>query len=121
MKLQPDRIHGQTVTGHGNGWLGLDGERFHQNMLIAWNGLRQEWKGTLDSLSSSADFTDLLTVQPEVLLIGCGKQKIVIPMNHLIPFFQQNIGVESMDTAAACRTYNILAAENRKVAAILFV
>jgi hypothetical protein len=41
MKLQPDRIIGQTITGHGDGWLAMDGEKFHQNLLIAWTGLRQ--------------------------------------------------------------------------------
>ncbi len=121
MKLQPDRTQGQTVTGHGNGWLALDGEKFHQNMLIGWSGLRQPLKGTLESISTSIDFTQLLDMQLEVLLIGCGKQKIFIPIDHLTPFLQQNIGVETMDTAAACRTYNILAGENRKVAAILFI
>jgi hypothetical protein len=38
MKLQPDRIHGQTFTGHGYGWLAINGERFYQSLLIDWSG-----------------------------------------------------------------------------------
>jgi len=121
MKLQPDRIIGQTITGHGDGWLAMDGEKFHQNLLIAWTGLRQEWLGNLENFYSSEYLVSLMKSHLEILLIGCGKQKAFISLEHINPFFQQNIGVESMDTAAACRTYNILASENRKVAAILFV
>lgn len=121
MKLQPDRIIGQTITGHGDGWLAMDGEKFHQNLLIAWTGLRQEWLGNLENFHSSEYLVSLMQSHLEILLIGYGKQKVFISLEHINPFFQQNIGVESMDTAAACRTYNILASENRKVAAILFV
>jgi uncharacterized protein len=121
MKLQPDRTLGQTITGHGDGWLAIDGEKFHQNLLIAWTGLRQEWQGNLDNFYFSKHLSSLRETQLEILLIGCGKQKAFVPMEWVIPFLQQNIGVESMDTVAACRTYNILASENRKVAAILFI
>lgn len=121
MKFQPDRILGQTITGHGSGWVSIDGERFTQNLLLAWSGLRMTHKDSFEDLLNSSQFTSLLEINPEVLLLGGGTQKIRIPATQLARLNAQNIGVESMDTSAACRTYNILASENRKVAAILFL
>jgi len=121
VKLQADRIPGQAVTGHGLGWIGLDGEKFHQSLLIAWSGLRLVWDQPLVDLPSSVHMPTLLQIKPEILLIGCGEKKILIPHQKLANLMSENIGIEVMDTAAACRTYNILAAENRKVAAILLV
>jgi uncharacterized protein len=79
------------------------------------------YEDSFDDLLSSSQFTSLLEIKPEVLLLGGGTQKIHIPATQLARLTAQNIGVESMDTAAACRTYNVLASENRKVAAILFL
>ena len=121
MKLQPDRIHGQTVTGHGNGWLAINGERFYQSLLIDWSGQRMTYQDSFEDSLDSPELAKLLQMQPEILLIGCGKQKIHIAPSQLARLTAKNIGIESMDTAAACRTYNVLASENRKVAAFLFL
>jgi len=121
MKLQPDRIHGQTVTGHGIGWLAIDGERFYQSLLIDWSGQRMTYQDSFEDSLDSPELAKLLQMQPEILLIGCGKQKIHIAPSQLARLTAKNIGIESMDTAAACRTYNVLASENRKVAAFLFL
>jgi uncharacterized protein len=121
VKLQTDRILGQTITGHGAGWIALDGEKFHQSLLIAWTGWRFVGAVSLTDLPSSTQITALLKVEPEILIIGCGAKKIAIPNQHLATLMSQKIGIETMDTAAACRTYNILAGENRKVAAILLI
>ena len=73
-----------------------------------------------DSLNSP-ELAALLQMQPEILLIGSGTQKMQIPPSQLARLAAQNMGIEVMDTAAACRTYNVLASENRKVAAILLI
>jgi uncharacterized protein len=99
----------------------LNGEKFQQSLLIAWTGLRLVWDVSLSDLPSSSHMPALLEVEPEILLIGCGAKKIAIPNQHLATLMSQKIGIETMDTAAACRTYNILAGENRKVAAILLI
>ena len=99
----------------------MDGEKFQQSLLIAWTGLRLVWDVPLNDLPNSAHMPALLEFQPEILLIGCGERKILISHQHLAKLMSQNIGIELMDTAAACRTYNILAGENRKVAAILLI
>ena len=121
MKLQPDRIHGQTVTGHGNGWLAIDGERFYESLLIDWSGQRMTYQASFKDSLDSPELAALLKMEPEILLIGCGTQKMQIAPSQLARLTAQNIGIELMDTAAACRTYNVLASENRKVAAILLL
>jgi len=121
MKLQPDRIHGQTVTGHGNGWLAINGERFYQSLLIDWSGQRMTYQASFNDSLNSPELAALLQMQPEILLIGSGTQKMQIPPTQLARLTAQNMGIEVMDTAAACRTYNVLASENRKVAAILLL
>ena len=121
MKLQPDRIHGQTVTGHGNGWLAINGEKFYQSLLIDWSGQRMTFQASFEDSLNSPELATFLQMQPEILLIGCGAQKKHIPPSQLARLSSQNMGIESMDTAAACRTYNVLASENRKVAAILLL
>jgi len=121
MKLQPDRIHGQTVTGHGIGWLAIDGERFYQSLLIDWSGQKMTYQASFYDSLNSPELAALLQMQPEILLIGSGTQKMQIPHSQLARLTSQNMGIEVMDTAAACRTYNVLASENRKVAAILLL
>ena len=121
MKLQPDRIHGQTVTGHGNGWLAIDGERFYESLLIDWSGQRMTYQASFKDSLNSPELAALLKMEPEILLIGCGTQKMQIPPSQLARLTAQNIGIELMDTVAASRTYNVLASENRKVAAILLL
>jgi uncharacterized protein len=121
MKLQPDRIHGQTVTGHGDGWLAIDGERFYQSLFIDWSGQRMTYQASFKDSLNSPELASLLQIQPEILLIGCGTKKIHLPPSQLARLTAQNMGLELMDTAAACRTYNVLASENRKVAAILLL
>ena len=55
----------------------------------------------------------------DILLIGCGKSMQLLPRDFLDRWRQNSIAVDAMDTGAACRTYNILSAEGRRVAAAL--
>lgn len=57
----------------------------------------------------------------EIVLIGCGKKQIFIPAHQLVAFMESGVEVETMDTAAACRTFNVLASEGRKVTAVLLL
>ncbi|MES2212094.1 MAG: MTH938/NDUFAF3 family protein [Pseudomonadota bacterium] len=57
----------------------------------------------------------------QVILIGTGAQMHPVPLAWYAPWLQQRIGVEVMSTAAACRTFTLLAAEKRKVLAVLLI
>ncbi|MFT3741163.1 MAG: Mth938-like domain-containing protein [Gammaproteobacteria bacterium] len=82
--------------------------------LTAWN------PQTVSELTV-ADFDLFISDQPEVLLIGTGERQHFFPLALLANIIDHQIGFEIMDTAAACRTYNLLAAEGRKVAAGLLI
>ncbi len=67
------------------------------------------------------DFDALLANQPELVLLGTGERQQFPHPGLLRPLSAAHVGVEAMDTRAACRTFNILAAEGRRVAAALIV
>jgi uncharacterized protein len=68
-----------------------------------------------------ASFSLIIKVTPaiEILLIGCGARAKLIEPNLLVDLKNAGIAVEPMDTGAACRTFNVLIAEDRRVAAAL--
>jgi len=61
----------------------------------------------------------VLELNPEIVLIGTGKQQAFLPPELMMFFYQRNIGIEVMSTQAACRTFNVLVSESRNVAAAL--
>ena len=65
------------------------------------------------------DLDQLLSLQPDVVLIGTGEKQHFLQPRQLMFFYSRNIGVEVMDTYAACRTFNVLVSELRNVAAML--
>lgn len=85
--------------------------------ILSIDSLIESWEPALISESSSADFQSLLDYCPEVVILGTGKSVVFPPSGALQAFYTRNIGVEIMDTGAACRTFNVLASENRKVIA----
>jgi uncharacterized protein len=65
---------------------------------------------------TTSHFEELFELEPEVLLLGTGKFLVFPPLELTTPLMTKGVGVEVMDTAAACRTYNILVSEGRNVA-----
>jgi uncharacterized protein len=76
--------------------------------------------GPFTALGSS-DFDVLTTMGAELVIFGSGKRLRFPPPHWLKSLIERGIGVETMDTPAACRTYNILASEGRKVVAALLI
>ena len=66
-------------------------------------------------------FQTVLSLKPEVVILGTGKKFIFPAKEKLIPLLQNGIGIESMDTGAACRTYAALMSEGRKIVAALII
>ena len=73
-----------------------------------------------DSLTLT-DFESLLKLNPEVILLGSGDTLRFPKQELLAAFYAQKMGIEVMNNSAACRTYNVLMAEGRRVAAALFL
>ena len=63
----------------------------------------------------------MLSLRPELVIFGSGARHRFVPAALLRGLIERGIGVETMDTAAACRTYNVLASEGRAVLAVLLL
>ncbi len=92
-----------------------------RSIIISYNALFPEWAPqSIDQLTET-HIIEILKEMPEMILLGTGK-KIQFPHPKILqPAYERNVGIEVMDTAAACRTFNMLASDGRKVAAGLII
>ena len=121
MKLQPDKSQVQVITGYGPGWLRVDAERIDHSVVISARGPRIAWDCTGFEELSAEHFARIAELDAELVVFGSGLKLRFPPPQWLRPLIARRIGVETMDTQAACRTYNILAQEGRGVVAALVV
>ena len=103
-----------TITGYGDGYVLVNGQR-HESSLIVTPDKVTPWDVVGFDALSQESFFPLKELQAEIILLGTGPQQR-FPHPKLAASLQ---GLEVMDVKAACRTYNILVAEGRKVAAAL--
>ena len=108
-------------TAHGPDHVMVNDERYEHSIVVVAEAVHEDWRvASFDELSE-AHFDYLLTLKPDVLLLGTGaRQRFPHPRLYR-SLTDAGIGVECMDTAAACRTYNILVTEDRKVAAAILI
>lgn len=121
MKLQPDRADVQTITGYGDGWVAVDKDRVDGSVVVGARGQREPWDCTRFEDLTPGHFARLAELGAEVVIFGSGRRNRFPPAAWLRPLIAQRVGLETMDTAAACRTYNILASEGRNVVAALLL
>ena len=119
MKLHASRPSGiNTITGYGEGYVMVNGERREKSVVVLADRI-QEWSTqSFDELSAD-DFVFLKELNVEIVLLGTGPRQRFPHPRLTAALAQAGIGLEVMDLQAACRTYNILVAEERKVAAAL--
>jgi uncharacterized protein len=121
MKLQPDRIETQSVTAYGAGWVAIKGEKITHSVVITSEGLRLDWQCQRFEDLGPQHFAQLAALEVELVVFGSGERLRFVPPQWQAELMARRIGLETMDTQAACRTYNILAGEGRKVAAALLI
>ena len=125
MKLQPDRLDVQSILGYGPGWVGLGSqgvaEKIERSIVIGSRGEKFDWHCARFDQLTEAHFALLAETQPELVIFGSGTRLRFAPPAFMRALMQNRIGVETMDTLAACRTYNILAGEGRHVLAALLI
>ena len=121
MKLQAEKFDAQSITGYGPGWLAVDQKTFEHSMIVGAHGLLQEWNCRKFEDLTAEHFAALAQLEAEVIIFGSGSRNRFPPPAWLKPLMDKRLGLESMDTKAACRTYNILAGEGRNVVAALLI
>lgn len=122
MKLQANPSSDQhVIAAHGPGWVEIDGRRYVRSLLVTPTAIDADWgPETFESLTE-AHLTALAGHPADVLLLGTGSRQRFPPPQRLRPLIEAGIGVDIMDTAAACRTYNIVVAEGRLAVAALII
>ena len=106
------------ITGYGEGYVMVNGRR-HEASLILLPDRVVPWDVSAFTQLEIEDFEKLKVLDVEILLLGTGPTQRFPHPRLTQPLATAGIGLEVMDLKAACRTYNILVAEERKVAAAL--
>ena len=119
MKLEADNFDVQTIQGYGSGWVGVQGEKISHSVILSAQGERIDWRCERFEDLTEAHFAQLAEFDAELIIFGSGSRLRFPPAAWLQPLMAKRIGLETMDTGAACRTYNILAGEGRRVTVAL--
>jgi len=122
VKLQAERIEGtNAISRHGAEGVIVNGVEHTRSVVVPWHGTVAGWPVDAFEELTQAHFQSLANLKPELVIFGSGRRIRFAAPALMRPLIDARIGVETMDTAAACRTYNVLLAEGRSVvAALLF-
>ena len=122
LKLHADpRSTHHTVTAYGADHVAVNGRILQRSLLLLPDRLDETWGPESFAALAAAHLQSLLDLSCDVLLLGTGQRQRFPAMPLLRPLYEAGRSIEIMDTPAACRTYNILLAEGRAVAAALIV
>ena len=120
MKLHLDQYNGNYFNSYRPGECTIQDVVYRRSIVVRSADI-QDWAPQTFEDLKEADFEQLLSLDPEVILFGSG-QRICFPNPRLTQkLLLRSVGFEVMDSMAACRTFNILAAENREVVAALIL
>ncbi len=122
MKFQPDSLEGvNTIARHDGASVWIGSQHYSGSVIVPWIGPVRRWAPVDFDALQREHFDELLSLQPELVIFGSGS-KLRFPAPGLLSgLIARRIGVESMDSAAACRTYNVLVSERRIVVAALLL
>jgi len=122
LKFHLEQTAGRNAfTGYGEGYVAVNGERHQASLVVGAGRLITDWPArSVDALAAD-HLAAIIEMAPEIVLIGTGSRFEFPDPARLAPLYKAGIGVEVMDTPAACRTYNILMGEGRNVVAALIV
>jgi len=108
-------------TGYGPGYVVVDGTRYERSLVVLPTHIVTDWPATTFEALEAGHLDALAALDAEVVLLGTGA-RLRFPRPELTrALVAARVGLEVMDVPAACRTYNILSAEERRVAAALLL
>ena len=93
----------------------------HSHLIISAQNLLIDWNVSDPNSLTFADLELAISFEPELIILGTGNSVCIPNLDLMAEAANQGIGLEIMDTPAACRTYNVLVHENRAVVAALFL
>ena len=118
---QDSQDEGYVITAYGEDSVSVNGKVFEQSLILANTEFSEDWG--LSSIEQLADehIEQILSFDPELIIIGTGDKLVFPKVEVYSAIIKRGIGVDFMDTHAACRTYNILMSEGRGVVAGLIL
>ena len=122
MKFQLEKPEeGYLIQSHDKGQIMVNEQVFTSSIVIGTDQILPDWPPNKISDLTSAHFELLLELNPEIVIFGSGEKQHFPSPELLAPLIRKGIGLESMTTAAACRTYNVLVSEYRRVVVALLL
>ena len=109
------------IRAYQPGGITVNDKTISSSIIITPTKLIESWAPQTISELTAESLAIIMEIRPDILLIGTGAVISIVPPEIYGSLINQGIGVEWMDTSAACRTYNALSAENRNVAAALII
>jgi uncharacterized protein len=121
MKFQPDQQGQVFIHGHDHDFIAVSGQKYTTSIIIDSTKGVEAWNCSSMAELTEADFQKMADLSPELVLFGSGS-RLKFPSPALLrPLMAKGIGIETMDTAAACRTFNVLSGEGRRVVAAMWL
>ncbi len=118
---EADAAPGYLIEGYEPGAIHIAGRVYRQGLIVTPAQVRGGWGPEATEDLAEDHLGELLAFSPQVVVLGTGRYQIFPDPAHLSILMRRGIGIEIMDTGAACRTYNILVAEGRHVVAGLMI
>ena len=121
MQLDIDSTSSTQIKSYQAGTICINDTFYEDSIIITPQQVIAPWPPQSIEELTAEHLQGILQLSPELVIIGSGEKHKFLSATLLRPFIEQKIGVEIMNTPAACRTFNLLAAENRNVAAAIIV
>lgn len=116
MKFQPDSLAGvNVVTSFAPGHITVNAQAWPGSVVVPWQGEVRAWAPARPEELAAEHVAALLDCRPEVVIYGSGPSLRFPPAAVMRALIEARVGYETMDSGAACRTYNVLATEGRRV------
>jgi len=116
-----DSGDGHLIQGYESGRILIDGKSYHRGLILTPERILDGWGPSNPADLSEDDVRALIELDPQVIVIGTGQRQVFPSPAVYASAMRHGVGVEIMDTGAACRTYNIVMAEGRRIVAGLIV
>jgi uncharacterized protein len=121
VKFSKESVNGLVIQSVSAQAIRVSGETYSHSIALTPEQLIPDWQTRAIEELSINDFDALLSGSPELIIVGTGTQNRFPPRELVFAFARRGVGLEVMDTAAAARTFNVLAGEGRRIATILYL
>lgn len=121
MKFTRESSTAISIRSVGDGQIRIGGEIYRKTIALTTSEVVTDWQPATVAELTPEDLAPIVSASPEVIVLGTGTASLFAPKEIMFSLARRGIGLEVMNTAAAARTFNVLAGEGRNVAAILYI